>query len=112
MGNIPQLYLHAYVLLFLALIRDDSKIQRVQGSTTKPTIYMFTAAGRELAAIRVSVYNSSFFLSFRFKTCNDRTNLNRSGFVINNFLCFVVVEQWTRAAIRMVVHGRPTLRSR
>ncbi len=38
----------------LALIRDESKIQRVQ-STSKPIIYMFTAAGRELANIRVSI---------------------------------------------------------
>ncbi len=37
-----------------ALIRDESKIQRVQ-STSKPIIYMFTAAGRELANIRVSI---------------------------------------------------------
>ena len=49
--------LQSYVLLFLALIRDDSKIQRVQGSTTKPIIYMFTAAGRGLAAIRVGASN-------------------------------------------------------
>ena len=37
-----------------ALIRDDSKIQRVQGTSTKPIIYMFTAAGREMTAVRVS----------------------------------------------------------
>ena len=45
-------------ILIPALIRDDSKIQRVQGSATKPIIYMFTAAGREMAAIRVRTYVS------------------------------------------------------
>ncbi len=38
----------------IALIRDENKIQKVQGST-KPIIYMFTAAGREMASIRVNI---------------------------------------------------------
>ena len=53
--------------MFIALIPNDSKLTSSRGASYKPIIYIFSSAGRELAAIRViyiclSVMESPSFL--------------------------------------------------
>lgn len=43
----------------MAIVRDSKQIIKVGGSTVKPVIRIFTAAGNQLAAINVSESESS-----------------------------------------------------
>ncbi|ELU17286.1 hypothetical protein CAPTEDRAFT_168734 [Capitella teleta] len=62
----------------IALMRDDSKLQKSQ-ITTKPIIYVFNAVGAEISAIR---WNSGRVLKLAWSNCEDLLCIQNDGSVL------------------------------